>query len=118
MMADRQAGPARRGGDAKASRASTPGFVDPARGPSGPPMFPAAAVRVEAVGRLCPIPITRTARAVRALAEGEVLELRADDRVVLIDLPNWCRSWRHDYLGHFEQAGILHLFVRKQGRGA
>ena len=73
---------------------------------------------MEAVGLLCPIPITRTARAMRDLRPGDVLEVRADDRVVLIDLPNWCRSWRHDYLGHVEQGSVLHLFVRKRGTAA
>src|SRR5262245_52896505 len=79
------------------------------------PTFPEPAVRVDAVGLLCPIPITRTAGAIRTLGPGAVLELRADDRVVLIDLPNWCRSWRHRYLGHREANGVLSLFVKKDG---
>jgi tRNA 2-thiouridine synthesizing protein A len=87
---------------ADAERASTAGAP-----------FPDAAIRVQAVGLLCPIPITRTAKAIRTLAPGSVLELRADDRVVLIDLPNWCRSWGHRYLGHREANGVLSLFVEK-----
>lgn len=86
--------------------------------PPGDGTLPAATARVEAVGLLCPIPITRTASAIRELRAGEVLEIRADDRVVLVDLPNWCRSWRHDYLGHVERGRVLHLFVRKRGRTA
>lgn len=78
--------------------------------------FPAPSVRVDAVGLLCPLPITRTARRIKDLAPGEVLELCADDRVVLIDLPNWCRSWRHEYLGHEERGSVLHFYVRKSGQ--
>ena len=70
---------------------------------------------MEAVGLLCPVPITRTARVMRDLLPGDVVEVRADDRVVLIDLPNWCRSWRHDYLGHVERGAVIHLYVRKRG---
>ena len=51
----------------------------------------------------------------KTLRAGEILELVADDRVVLIDLPNWCRSWGHEYLGNEEADGVLHLFVRKRG---
>lgn len=71
-------------------------------------------LQVDAVGLLCPIPVTRTAKAMKSLTPGEILELSADDRVVLIDVPNWCLSWRHAYLGFTEEpSGILHLFVRK-----
>ena len=96
---------------------SVPGSVRPEGRLAGDDgaRFPSPVMRVDAVGLLCPIPITRTARSMRDLRAGDVLELRADDRVVLIDLPNWCRSWRHQYLGHVERDGVLHLFVRKQG---
>lgn len=90
---------------------SAPGIADPAA-------LPEPAARVEAVGLLCPLPITHTARAIRDLRTGDVLELLADDRVVLVDLPNWCRSWHHDYLGHAERGPVLHLFVRKRGRAS
>ena len=76
----------------------------------------ALCARLDAVGQLCPIPLTRTARRMKTLRAGEILELVADDRVVLIDLPNWCRSWGHEYLGHEEAEGVLHLFVRKRER--
>ena len=76
---------------------------------------PPVKTRVDAVGLLCPIPITRTAKAMKSLLPGEVLELLADDRVALIDLPNWCRSWKHRYLGHEERNGVLSLLVEKGG---
>ena len=95
---------------------SRPGDQSPA--PPATPAPPAPDVRVDAVGLLCPLPITRTARAMRECRPGGVLELLADDRVVLIDLPHWCRSWRHDYLGHVEAGSVLRLFVRKRGSAA
>jgi TusA-related sulfurtransferase len=30
---------------------------------------------------------------------GRILEVVADDPVVLVDLPNWCSGCGHDYLG-------------------
>ncbi|MGD8375602.1 MAG: sulfurtransferase TusA family protein [Acidobacteriota bacterium] len=88
--------------------------------------IPAAEVVVDAVGMFCPIPIVRTADRVRSLSRGAILELRADDRVALIDLPNWCRAWGHRYLGWVADGGELRLFVevgpgrnprRQAGRG-
>jgi TusA-related sulfurtransferase len=47
------------------------------------------------------------------MEEGQILEVLSDDRVILVDLPNWCRGAGHEYLGHFEAKGELHLFVKK-----
>ena len=50
---------------------------------------------------------------------GRVLKVVSDDRVILIDMPAWCRSTGHEYLGHTQQGAEFGLFVRKTGgRGA
>jgi TusA-related sulfurtransferase len=51
------------------------------------------------------------------MIKGEVIEILADDRVILLDLPAWCRSTGNEYLGHREEGREMHLFVRK-GSGA
>jgi TusA-related sulfurtransferase len=66
------------------------------------------------VGLFCPVPIIRTAEAIRTMQPGEVLEILSDDRVILLDLPAWCRSTGNRYLGAREQGDELHLFVRKE----
>ncbi len=48
------------------------------------------------------------------MEEGETLEVISDDRVILVDLPNWCRGAGHEYLGHFEMEREIHLFVKKR----
>lgn len=74
---------------------------------------------VDAVGLFCPVPIIRTAEAIRTVGEGQVLEVLSDDRVILIDLPAWCRSTGHEYLGSRLDGEEYHLFVRKgKGRAA
>ena len=52
------------------------------------------------------------------MEEGETLEVLSDDRVILVDLPNWCRGAGHEYLGHFETESVIHLFVKKRARPA
>lgn len=78
---------------------------------------PAPEVRPDAVldtvGLFCPVPIIRTAERILGMRPGEVLEVLSDDRVILIDLPAWCRSRGHDYLGSRQEGSEYHLFVRK-----
>ncbi len=47
---------------------------------------------VDALGTWCPVPIHLVARAARAAAPGEVIELLADDPLIEIDLPAWCHT--------------------------
>jgi len=79
---------------------------------------PSSDERLDTVGFFCPIPIIKTAARVRTMQLGKVLEVIADDRVILVDLPNWCRGAGQEYLGHREDSGELHLFLRKTRDGA
>lgn len=80
--------------------------------------LPGADSRLDTVGLFCPVPILRTAERIRRLREGQILEILSDDRVILIDLPAWCRATGHEYLGSRQEADAIHLFVRRTaGRG-
>ena len=69
---------------------------------------------LDTVGLYCPIPIIRTAEAIRGMAGGQVIEVLSDDRVILADMPAWCLSTRNEYLGFREEGGEWRLFVRKR----
>ena len=71
---------------------------------------------LDTVGLYCPIPIVRTGEAIRGMLRGERLEILSDDRVILIDLPAWCRAHGHEYEGASEEEGVWRLRVRKAGR--
>jgi len=73
---------------------------------------PGAAAVIDAVGLFCPVPILRTAASVRRMHQGEVAELRVDDPVALVDLPNWCAAMGHEYLGWVAEPPELRLFLR------
>jgi TusA-related sulfurtransferase len=66
---------------------------------------------VDATGLFCPLPIVRTAERVRGMRPGAVLELRADDPVTRVDLPNWCRGHGHRFLGWTADGRELRLFL-------
>jgi len=72
---------------------------------------------IDTVGLYCPVPIIRTAERLRKMGAGRTLEILSDDRVILIDMPAWCRSTGNDYLGHRQERGEYRLFVRKARQG-
>jgi tRNA 2-thiouridine synthesizing protein A len=81
-------------------------------GPLDPEALPAPEGSLDVVGLFCPLPIIRTAAEVRSLKPGQVLEVLADDPVALLDMPNWCKSSGHGYLGHAEAPdGVLRFFI-------
>ncbi|MEK7283393.1 MAG: sulfurtransferase TusA family protein, partial [Acidobacteriota bacterium] len=74
---------------------------------------------LDTVGLYCPVPIIRTAERIKKMEAGRILGVVSDDRVILIDMPAWCRSTGHEYLGHTQEGTEYRLFVRKvRGKGA
>ncbi len=68
---------------------------------------------LDCVGLYCPMPIVKTASAIRELKKGEVLEVLADDKGIKEDMPAWCRITGHDFLGLEEENGIFKVYVKK-----
>ena len=72
---------------------------------------------LDTVGLYCPVPIIKTAERIKRMEPGRTLEILSDDRVILIDMPAWCRSTGHRYLGARRSDEAFHLFVKKaEGR--
>jgi TusA-related sulfurtransferase len=59
------------------------------------------------------MPIVHTARKVKEMQPGQVLEVIADDEGIKQDMPNWAKMTGNEYLGIEEVDGKLHVFVRK-----
>ena len=68
---------------------------------------------LDTFGLLCPVPIMKTASAIREIAVGEVLEVLADDPQILEDMPAWCASNGHALLDAIEEGEEYRLFVKK-----
>ncbi len=71
---------------------------------------------VDCRGLYCPVPIMRTAEAIRDMAEGEVLELLGDDPGIREDLPAWCRGTGHELLALTTRESLIACTVRKRTR--
>ncbi|MCF4124239.1 sulfurtransferase TusA family protein [Methylobacterium sp. SyP6R] len=64
-------------------------------------------------GLKCPLPVLRTAKALRGLAPGEGLSVRCTDPMAAIDIPNLLRE-RGDHLERMlRDDGILTFEIRR-----
>ena len=70
---------------------------------------------IDTSGTLCPMPIVETAKAVKALAQGEVLLVIATDPGIALDMPMWCRATRHEHIATFREGpSCWKSYVRKR----
>ena len=65
---------------------------------------------VDARGLSCPMPIVKTAQAIKAVASGSLLEVLATDAGSVKDFAAWSRSTGHELV---EQSvdGVIYRFV-------
>lgn len=73
---------------------------------------------VDARGTYCPVPIIETAKAVQELGPGQVVLVLATDPGIETDMPFWCTSTRHHFLGIDREGDDFRAWVRtKRGDG-
>lgn len=51
---------------------------------------------LDATGYRCPVPVIRMEAALRRMASGERLIMRADDPLAALDIPHFCREAGHE----------------------
>ncbi|WP_428407324.1 sulfurtransferase TusA family protein [Hyphococcus sp.] len=56
----------------------------------------ADAIILDVTGYRCPLPVIRMEAALRRMAPGEALIVRADDPIAALDIPHFCREAGHD----------------------
>lgn len=64
-------------------------------------------------GLSCPMPILKTAKRVKELEAGLVLEVLGDDPGTDEDLPAWCSQTGNEYLGMEKEEGYTKYYVKK-----
>jgi tRNA 2-thiouridine synthesizing protein A len=67
-------------------------------------------------GLKCPLPVLRTAKALRGLAPGEGLSVRCTDPMAAIDIPNLLRE-RGDHLDQMLRDDGVLIFEIRRGAG-
>jgi tRNA 2-thiouridine synthesizing protein A len=71
-------------------------------------------ITVDAKGLNCPMPIVRTAVAVKAMASGDCVEVLATDPGSVKDFAAWARSTGNEIVEQGAEGGVFRFVMRKQ----
>ncbi len=72
-----------------------------------------ADAQLDCFGVLCPMPIIMTAKKIKEMKVGEVLEIVSTDEGIKADMPAWCKTTGQEYLGREEEGDLIRVYVRK-----
>jgi tRNA 2-thiouridine synthesizing protein A len=64
-------------------------------------------------GLSCPMPIAKTAQAIRAMQAGELIESLATDPGSVPDFRAWCTSTGNELVEQTEEDGVYRFVIRK-----
>jgi TusA-related sulfurtransferase len=70
-------------------------------------------VKLDCYGLLCPMPIIQTAKKIKEMKLGQVLEITSTDEGIKGDMPAWCKMSGQEYLGIEENHGVYRVYVKK-----
>lgn len=68
---------------------------------------------LDCLGLYCPVPISETAKKIKSVDAGKVLEVLSDDEGIKLDMPAWCKATGNEFLGVEEENGTFKAYVRK-----
>ena len=77
------------------------------------PSAPVADQVLDCRGLACPLPVVKTAQAIKNLSPGQVLELLATDPGVEPDMRAWSSRTGNELLGISKQADVFHILIRR-----
>jgi tRNA 2-thiouridine synthesizing protein A len=70
---------------------------------------------LDCTGLSCPLPVIKTAQAIKGIEVGQVLELLATDPGVEPDMKAWTTRTGHELLGIERDGDVFHVYVRRSG---
>jgi tRNA 2-thiouridine synthesizing protein A len=65
-------------------------------------------------GLSCPLPIVKTAQAIKEVASGELIEALATDPGSVADFDAWCRSTGNELVEQDQEGGVFRFVIRKK----
>jgi tRNA 2-thiouridine synthesizing protein A len=65
-------------------------------------------------GFLCPLPVLKAAKKLKAMAPGSLLRLIATDPAAAIDVPHFCTEQGHELLNQASEEGRLVFLIRRK----
>ncbi len=73
-----------------------------------------ANAQVDARGLNCPMPIVKTAQAIKALASGDTLEVLATDAGSVKDFAAWSKTTGNELVEQTADSGVFRFVLRKK----
>lgn len=70
--------------------------------------------QLDARGLKCPMPIVKTAQAIKSIASGDLLEVLATDPGAKADFAAWSRTTGNEIVESSEQDGTLRFVLRRK----
>lgn len=68
---------------------------------------------LDATGLLCPLPVLKARKRLKALDSGDRLIVLTDDPAALIDIPHFCKEAGHDLVGSDASGSVNRWVIRK-----
>jgi tRNA 2-thiouridine synthesizing protein A len=65
-------------------------------------------------GLSCPLPIVKTAVAIKKLPAGELVAVLATDAGSVADFTAWCRSTGNELLEHTTDGGVYRFVIKRK----
>jgi tRNA 2-thiouridine synthesizing protein A len=69
---------------------------------------------IDARGLSCPMPIVKTAQAVKPLPSGAVVELLATDAGSIKDVAAWCRATGNELIEQTSDGAVYRFVIRRK----
>jgi tRNA 2-thiouridine synthesizing protein A len=70
---------------------------------------------LDATGLLCPLPVLKARKALKAMAPGDMLRVLATDKGAVKDFEAFCRTTGNELVEHSEADGTYVFMIRKTG---
>jgi cysteine desulfurase len=71
------------------------------------------ALVVDALGKLCPLPVIELAKVIETVPIGSTIRVLADDEAARLDIPAWCEMRQQEYVGEeAEEKGTAYVIRR------
>jgi tRNA 2-thiouridine synthesizing protein A len=70
--------------------------------------------KVDARGLSCPMPIVKTAQAMKPLPSGAVVELLATDPGSIKDVAAWCRATGNELIEQTSDGAVYRFVIRRK----
>ena len=70
-------------------------------------------MELDATGLLCPLPVLKARKRLKALAAGDRLVVTTDDPAALIDIPHFCAEAGHEIVESETSGAVSRWVIRK-----